>query len=811
MDFGNHIKKLSMPLTIGCALGLSGCGGSDVDLSAEEDSPVAATRAAFDPANNVLPIPSNILLIDSTDSTLNLPVDNPDNSADPQVAINGLDGWGTHSTLTFSFSVPVDKHGNSVRIDADSLTRSGAVRLFSTVQGGSDVGGGCAAASPAMVCAITGELTYGEDFAVSASGSSGLAIIPLRPLQPETGYVVALTSRIQDSLGRDVEPSPTYSQMKKPLSESPDSDNTDTRNLRALINSYENAMAAYGVDTDTVIMSSNFTTQSVGEALGVIKAHYARQYSTTGTPALQAMNTGITVADALVLTGLLPNDPGDPAYAIASTARLYGGQVTLHYYSASPSAENPAAPLNQRWHAACDSPVSVLNAIHTGELDPGTVGVDPNNPDTYNPANNCIHAGIDTDRHLTKANPIPRRQSDVVVPARVTIPDLATVNAVRQAQGLEPFSAAPSDGWPVVIFQHGITANKDSLLPIAGTLALNGFAAVAIDHPLHGERGFDVDMDGTDEINASTLSVTHYMNLDDLLVTRDNLRQSIADVLGLRVSLNGFVANDGETIDVSRVYFAGHSLGAITGTGFTALANSALPDAFPEQANGLFAVRASTLAMPGGSIANFLLASPSFSATIKSQLLYASSTEFKAAANTAAEQQGVAPGSTAFIDVLETVYPQFISSLSDRQLARINATFEQFAFAAQTVVDSADPVNYAAMIGANNTPVHLIEIAGNGDQGSSDQVIPNNVEGAPLAGTEPLIGLLQLPAISTTTAATGGAAVSGAVRFVEGAHASLVDPTASAAATQEMQTSIGAWFASDATVLPVANETVVKP
>ncbi|EKE83866.1 VolA/Pla-1 family phospholipase [Idiomarina xiamenensis] len=804
------MKKLLLPLAIGSALGLVGCGSGDEAPLTDEEVTIAATRAVFDPTNSVIPVPSNILLSGTTDLTLNIPVDDPDDSADPQVAINGLDGWGTHSTLTFSFSLPTDKSGNQVTVDANSVTQAGAVRVFSAVQGGSSVSSECAAASPAAVCAITGELTYGEDFVVSATGANGLAVVPLRPLQPKTGYVVALTNQIQDSLGRDVVPSQTYNLMKRPVDESPVSGDASAQNLQALINSYEGAMAAFGVDTDTVIMSSNFTTQSVGDVLGVIKARYAQQYSGTGTPALQAMNTGITVADALVNAGRLPNDPSNPAYAVASTAKLYGGQVTLNYYLGSPSAENPTAPLNRRWRAACDSPVTVLGAIQAGELDPGSVGVDPSNPDTYNPANNCIDIGIDSERNLTKVNPIPAKQSDKVVPARVTIPDLATVNAVRQAQGLEPFAAAPANGWPVVIFQHGITANKDSLLPIAGMLALNGFAAVAIDHPLHGERGFDVDQDGTDDINASTVSVTNYMNLSNLLVTRDNLRQSIADLLGLRVSLNGFVANDGETLDVSRVYFVGHSLGAIAGTGFTALTNSALPDAFPAQANGLFAVRASTLGMPGGSIANFLLASPSFSTTIKSQLLYAASAEFKATADNAAAAQGIAPGTPAFATLLENVYPQFIGALSDSQLAQINATFEQFAFAAQTVVDSADPVNYAATIRANETPIHLIEVVGNGSEGSADQVIPNSVENKPLAGTEPLIRLLQLAAVSSTTAGADGATVSGAVRFVEGSHSSLVDPTASAAATQEMQTEIGAWFASGATVLPITNESVVK-
>ena len=70
--------------------------------------------------------------------------------------------------------------------------------------------------------------------------------------------------------------------------------------------------------------------------------------------------------------------------------------------------------------------------------------------------------------------------------------DLATANAVRA--GMDPALpalTAPADGWPVVIFQHGIAQDKSNAAAIAGTLAIAGFATVAIDHPLHGDRGFD--------------------------------------------------------------------------------------------------------------------------------------------------------------------------------------------------------------------------------------------------------------------------------------------------------------------------------
>ncbi|RUO79737.1 alpha/beta hydrolase [Idiomarina tyrosinivorans] len=802
------MKKLLLPLAIGSALSLVGCGSGDEAPLTEQEVNVAATRVAFDPSNSVLPVPTNILLSGSVDGTLNIPVADATDNSDPQVALNGLDGWGTHPTMTFSFNLPVDEDGNTVTVDPTSLEAEGAIRVFEAVQGGTaGTPEACQTASPAAVCAIAGELTQGTDFVVKATSGNSVAIVPLHPLKPKTGYVVALTNNIQDSLGRNVQGSQTYTLMKRSVATDPVSADPSAQALQSLINSYEAALAEFGVDTSTVIYSSNFTTESAGDVLKTAKALMAQQIAAGAQPVLNATFQGYT-ADVVLQNQLGVTDP--TALAAASAARVYEGEVTLPYYLPVPTAENPTAPLNGRWMAQCDSPASILGAIEAGIIDPAEVGIPPealSDPSLLlPPAGNCYDfPGIDTERHLTKYNPIPAKTADMTVKALVTIPDLATVNAIRASRGMSTLAAAPANGWPVVIFSHGITSNKESAYGIVGSLAAAGFATVAIDQPLHGERGFDLDGDGTDEINASSAAgATAYMNLASLLTTRDNLRQSIIDIVDLRASLNFFVADDGRQIDGSKVYFVGHSLGAITGVTATAIADEPFADSSPLAAlNSYFDVQASSFAMPGGSIANFLLSSDTFAPVIKSQLLYAANADFAAAVNAAAEQQGVAPNSPQFQQLLISVYEQFIAGASAAEVAQINATFEQFAFAAQAVVDSGDPVNFADEVVANGTPVHLIEAIG-------DSVIPNAVEGKPLAGTEPLINLLGLPSISTTVQSEDGTPVSGAVRFPEATHGSIVDPSASPASTTEMQTEIYSWFGSGMTRLPISNEDVVQ-
>jgi hypothetical protein len=53
------------------------------------------TVASFDPSNSIVPFPTNLLLQGTGDLTLNIPVADATNYADPQVALNALDGFST--------------------------------------------------------------------------------------------------------------------------------------------------------------------------------------------------------------------------------------------------------------------------------------------------------------------------------------------------------------------------------------------------------------------------------------------------------------------------------------------------------------------------------------------------------------------------------------------------------------------------------------------------------------------------------------------------------------------------------------------
>jgi Pla-1/cef family extracellular lipase len=359
----------------------------------------------------------------------------------------------------------------------------------------------------------------------------------------------------------------------------------------------------------------------------------------------------------------------------------------------------------------------------------------------------------------------------------------------------------PEAGWPVVMLAHGITSQKEDMLAVTGALSLAGFATFAIDQPIHGSRGFDLDGDGVDDLNATTVSATHYLNLGVLPAGRDNLRQSVSDLLGLRLGLNAVVdtsASQAVDIDTSNVSIFGVSLGAITGGNFAAVANTGFNG--PLSAfDSMFAIQAASLESPGGGTANFLLESAAFGPLVKGLLLSQGSPDF----------QAFLVGTFGTTDVTEAqlvgAVNGFLAALSPEQLAGANALFNQFSFAAQTVIDSADPINYFTAL-ANNTPVHMMTVIGDGGDNLPDQVIPVTTA-VPLAGQQALVNIMGLQQISSTK--TGTPSISGVVKFVEGAHGSSLSPGSSQDVTAEMQREVANYFGSNGTAIVITNEAVV--
>ncbi|MAD75085.1 MAG: lipase [Rheinheimera sp.] len=797
------MKKLAISIAVAAAVGLAGCGDSLEDLKQEAAQPggtvVPASRVIFDPTASRVSVPNDLLFQGTTDGTLTLDSGaNPDYT-NPQVALGALDGWSTQNPFAIDLSFPP-----GVTLNADTAQAPGAVRVFKALMGDpASPEAACTSVPRGAACQIVEELQFGQDFVTAGRGNS-VAVIPLKPLDNATTYLLALTDVLQDSTGESIKPSTTYELVKQDITTLPLA-SASQRALQGVINSFENVMARdEGVNKDNIIYTAAITTQSVGAVLSTLKQLMASPTPTGyGPSALVVNNTGLTVSQ------LNPAFAGSPAFAIT---RYYTGTLTLPYYLGMPTEANPRAPLNARWMARCDSGAT-LAALPASMKPESPVSENDGACQAFS-GGALRDLGVDPARHLTKFNTIPKINSYQAVDVQMTVPDANVITM-------------PEAGWPVVILQHGITSRRSDMLAITGTLASQGFATVAIDHPLHGDRGFTAEVQNAEgqtstlTFNASTNSATDYMNLSNLLVTRDNLRQSIADMLALRLALN-FI--QGVDLDTSRVQFLGHSLGGITGTSMVALANTSTGNA---QLDALYSVETAALAMPGGAVANFLLDSAAFGPLIKASVMLGAGGELTSqfvtyvATNT---NCGVPTAATAasYPACAAPVVNAYLMTLTEpanaAQQARVSATLSQFAFAAQTVTDAGDPNNYAERMVNSETPVYMIEVVGDGMDNLPDQVIPNGFFNPlaalaagrmPLAGTEPLARLLGADAIP---AAAGGWSLEGGnaiARFNAGNHSSILSPAGSPAATQEMQTQSVTFFLNRGQAVLVSNPAVL--
>ncbi len=155
-----------------------------------------------------------------------------------------------------------------------------------------------------------------------------------------------------------------------------------------------------------------------------------------------------------------------------------------------------------------------------------------------------------TSTFVTRFNPLPVPTATLQIPVLVSVPNAASAFG----------AVSPTAGWPLVIFQHGITRNREDMFGVADSFADAGFVVVAVDLPLHGitnqsdplyasganplyaglglpasgsiERTFDLATAGVRDPSG-----LHFINLTSLLTSRDNLRQGVADLITLARSL----------------------------------------------------------------------------------------------------------------------------------------------------------------------------------------------------------------------------------------------------------------------------------
>ncbi len=160
--------------------------------------------------------------------------------------------------------------------------------------------------------------------------------------------------------------------------------------------------------------------------------------------------------------------------------------------------------------------------------------------------------------------------------------------------------AKPAIANQVVIFQHGITSNKDTFFAIANSLAEVGMATVAIDIWGHGERAYE---DGDADQILENKFDSEYQDSGLLFIRPDNPSVTAGYILQTQNDLNRFntllrsngeiIAALGFTPSSDTVHFIGMSLGGIIGSNLAA--------------SGNFKVNKYVLNNPGGDVSDTVL------------------------------------------------------------------------------------------------------------------------------------------------------------------------------------------------------------
>ncbi len=729
------------------ALVLAGCGG-DSSVSSKELEQDVTAEALFQPslanssdpaeratAGDFLPFPTNLFLTGS-DGSVNIPgqpnsktpvpitdPQNPPASYNPaETALNTMDGFATTAPMVVRFSAPVTRRS----------LQNGGIRIFKA----SSTAG---VARNYTVTEIERELVFGVDFIASPLQSNAL-ILPLQPLDPSSTYLVVVTDAAKTASGNTVKADRDYRYggMTSPIveldqpgggacdfSSPPGSIETNCTDIKRPELEPDDPSKLAAQLEEVVYPLEGLRQGSVGQQ---IRTHESVIDSDSTAPKQYPQLPELTSSDIVLSYHVTTQDVGsalEEAYSEVDDATAPTLSV-LNGFSAWPSVGGGGPSAYEVVTPGDDGEINDAGD-HSGHVYLGTLGgalqfLDPDNQNSSkweaNPADSMVGT-----TNLVQANSYdPELEEADDVPVLITAPK---PSLVRSGGACE---AQNANGLPVVIYQHGITSNRATMLAIADSLAKACVVSIGIDLPKHGIypeffEGLSVSdsasqlaqlnsqFGGAPErlvtggsstglctqqgtaIEIPESSGTYYcpssdfINLPNLANSRDAFRQAVVDLHSLYTAIESDVGSldIGVNADGNKIHFVGSSLGGIVGATFAGLEP------------GLQTV---TLNAASGGVAKTLDGSPTFS-------------------------------------------PQIAEGLSNFGINKPSGDYEGFLIIAQTLFDNTDPINFTQDVSGTGTPVLMQQVVGEPKKyntiyacnpesvtnGCPDMVVPNNVFG----------------------------------------------------------------------------------
>ncbi len=622
--------RFSSALAVASLLGLGACVSVELDGDELQLPPIDGPTVEFDPSGSVIPFPNN-LLIDQMTGLVNIPEqcgEGPEQTALREGVLNASDGFGT---FKLAMRLTVTEAVGMTTL-ADNIT------VYRIASAGVPTNPAEEAAVPFV--AFPSTTTRFDAACANATDVDSIIVVPLVPLTQNSTYAVAITRGLKTAGGADYLPSATWAfvrQAVNPVTVAEDG---------SLVAERTPFSPADEVGLAT-ILGINLLWNAHAGALAFFDAatsHPREDILLAWTFNTQTTTTPLDPASAGSLAADLP---GDLPLGMASIAGGNGQAFLIGALGAT-----------------------TCNAIGCAAVDDVVAGalVTPN----YQ---------VDTPNPLTGGDIIPGPWPDPRTPAKngdSSVQIFATV----------PAGAEPANGWPTVIFAHGITRSKEDMFGIAPQLAAAGIATVAIDFVVHGSRAVQ-------DSDEATLGCTGTPTFADqvqcfapffspnLAATRDNFRQTALNLMDLAEAISACTGANcgGLNVDPNKIGFLGHSLGGIIGSMVTAQSSR---------------IQASVLNVAGAGLVDFIENTDNlfFACGLIDALI----------------DSGVIVGDKSDL----TAVPPTGICTTDAWKAQ--ASYQSFAAAGRWVLDPGEPATYAASWAAKTYLLQMV---------TDDAVVPN--------------------------------------------------------------------------------------
>ena len=566
-----HKHWLMALVAAGLLLGATGCPGIDVD---ENEVGTAGPQVEFDPAARIIPFPNN-LLIDPMTGLVNLPAQCNESAtakALREQVLNQLDGFGTFEVaITVTFTEPVDEASLQDR-----------VVLFQRTAGANAIDPAAAQEVPVIV-RRTQTTRFAPDCATSSMVEQ-VAIIPLVPLEQKSNYTVALLKGIKTATGEEFGQSFTWaliSQANPPVVLDDQGNVIVNRTPLSPVNPVDENMNGISDDLES-LRGIALLWQAHAQAVAFL------------------VEKGIPRSDILLAWEFktqTTTDPLDPAVAGSPAANVYKNPATqigsltatinrtaAPYVLCDPAGGGPGTDNNTQCFlkialgAASGAPTNQIYA--TGNATCAAVGCAAVG-DVLGGKFNSKQYQIETPNPFDPSKPIPGPWNNPRTPTVVKDEAIDFIAIV-------PASPAPANGYPTVVFGHGLGSSKKTIFAIGPQLSApqaafgftSGFITIAIDFVGHDSRAVRISSDaaigcdGTPDPTVKPQCFAPFLS-PNLATTRDGIRQSVLDVHGLVEMLKACGNTTCATaatgagnfhVDPAHISYLGISLGGIMGS-----------------------------------------------------------------------------------------------------------------------------------------------------------------------------------------------------------------------------------------------------